>query len=487
MGKKKMRGPSPESQARTLSSLPAAQVLDTIHDLTLYHLLQLSSCNNPQLDPHILAHLTRYGAPQETPNHKGFEVIKRYFNLYCTIYNLLQLPKSPNISPLSTSLSLTHNTNPINLIKVHLHKKIFLHLGISVEYAALLTPFANAPLAVTDNFLTLNGLEAHWRAVKDAQHKFNSVKAGQLKRMADIFETYPDLVRPARDPRRTLPPGGRNVGHLVSGLRLEAEKIMRDHPLRPRYNIKALRAPSLFWPNMVQVVPVEKCLRVFVNGVEKFPPELGEIVAACKGLNKDEEDDDMQTVLSSLKLNDGERDDVVQAHSDSSTSQHPDTATVNQYHRYPDPILRDLYTAIKGLKYVYLPAALKTIPDTITQLTLNPTPGPRGPVPGYAAYRRHPPPQTPQPAPQPFKVPLIARTHNTPYSASPFNEKPGITTKRPCFVVPYRLDELTSHQSREVNRALTAIRGTPHDEREFDWLEAFLRCCRYFEGLGVVP
>ncbi|KAK2800963.1 hypothetical protein FQN50_007938 [Emmonsiellopsis sp. PD_5] len=495
MGKKKIRGPSPENQVHTLSSLLAVQVLDTIRYLTLFHLLQLSSCNHPQIDPHILAHLTSNGVLQENSNQKDFQIIKRYFNLYCTIYNLLKLPKSPNTSPLSTSLSLAPNRTPINL-KLHLHRRIFVHLGNSVQYAALLTPFTNAPLAASDNFLTLNGLEAHWRVVQDAQYKFNGVKAGQLRRMADIFEKYPDLVRFARDPRWTLPPGGGNVGHTVARLRLEAVKIMRDHPLRPRHTTRALRSTSLFWPNTVQVVPVEGCLRMFVNGVEKFPPAPGEIKAACKGLKKEDEDDDMQNVLSSLKLNDGERGDVVHAHSESPTSSpsishHPDTATGSRYHEYPGPILRDLYTAIKGLKYVYLPEALKTIPETISQptATATATPGPCDPLPhrcGHSSCVRKPTPQLPQPAPQPFKIPRIPRTHNTPYSASPSNHKPGIATKRPCFVVPDRLNELTSHPSREVTRELVAIRGTPHDEREFDWLEAFLRCCRYLEGLGVV-
>ncbi|ODH49760.1 hypothetical protein GX48_04138 [Paracoccidioides brasiliensis] len=410
------------------STIPTELFHQILDDLTIYHILALAAHDDPYLNQRIFSFLVyrKLLATQE-----DFLTLNRYFKVYTDIYNLLQLPKSPVTSPLATSISTQHEPF-LGPLKEYLHQEVFARLSVSTQFFSLLEPFAQNKLKISTHFVTASGLQGFWRAVLYAQERLNGTKAAQLRRMADIFETYPDLVCKATENRQTQV---KNVGHIVRRLRTDAEKTSRATVLRMRkYQVKGLPSAWLFWPKLVPIVPLNRTLNLFIKGMEEFPPSPNELMSSHK-LTRD--NNDIVEAMGLLHINYGKQNET------SSEKLPPDSkstssTTAYSYHKYPTPIIQDICTTIKRFANVYMPPAVRDI----------------------------------------YPVINVPRIKYTPYFAS--------LTARLSFPGGWlEQNVIQNDMNQRTISQLKAVKGTPHDEKEFEWLEALLNCCRYFEKLGL--
>ncbi|OJD26261.1 hypothetical protein ACJ73_02363 [Blastomyces percursus] len=426
MAKKKTASrPRIASLVRMMSTLPFELVHQILDDLTIYNILLLASHSSPSLDDRIYSYLVYR---ELIEGQHDFLPLREYFEVYSEIFAVLGLQKCPPTSPLATSLS-TRRVPP-RILNQYMHDEIFTRLRTSIPFISLLKPFTQSKLNIVTSYTTNSELRAYWQDISEAEKHLNSAKAAQLRRIADILETHPDLVYQASDTRK-VPIA--NASHLVRRLRTEAEKTSRSNVLRPnKYSTRGLPSAWLFWPNFVPIVPLDSTLKLFLKGMRKYPPSPDELASASNLLRMD------------ARINDGmkllELDSEKYAKpklpplSPFSASSAPETK--QPYHKYPTPVLRDLCIAIKGFAYVYMPPAVWSISPVVN----------------------------------------VSRTQHTPPSST------AETRYRHGFSL---LDNYQDKLDTSTISQLKAVKGTPHDEREFEWLETFLRCCRHLAQLGM--
>ncbi|PGH36791.1 hypothetical protein GX50_00451 [[Emmonsia] crescens] len=413
------------SLVQTMSTIPAELVHQILDDLTIYNILLLASHNNLSLDDRIYSFLVYRKVIERLFD---FLTLKKYFKVYSEIHTLLALQKCPSTSPLA--LGLSTQLPLLASLNQYMHHDIFTRLRVSDPFISLLKPFAQKELNTSTYHTTIPGLEGYWQAIKDAQGRLNSTKSAQLRRIADILETYPDFVYQASDIRKAPVA---NVGHVVRRFRIEAKKASRANVLRTnKYSVKGLPSAWLFWPNLVPIVPLDMTLELFFNGMQEYPPSPDELASAS---NLPWVDDEIESGLRLFQLYSGK--DVTPGFPTLPPISTSTSAKVTHpYHRYAKPILQDICTTIKGFMYVYMPPAVRGISAIVK----------------------------------------VRRTKCT----------PSASAVEPCISGGLLL--LRTYQdsidTSTISR-LKAVKGTPHDEREFEWLEAFLRCCRYLEKLGV--
>ncbi|PGH05185.1 hypothetical protein GX51_03084 [Blastomyces parvus] len=428
MAKKKKQKPSRPPIARlvqTMSTIPPELVHQILDDLTIYYILLLASHNNPSLDDRIYSYL-EYRKLIE--GQHDFLSLKEYFELYSEIHTFLELQKCPTTSPLATSLS-PQKVSPQALNK-YMHKKIFTQLRFFVPFLSVFQPFVERRLNIVTSYAASSELRVYWQDIKMAQEHLSSTKAAQLRRIADILEAYPVLVYQASDTRKAPVA---NVNHLVRRFRTEAEKSSRKIALRVhQYSVRGLPSAWLFWPNLVPIVPLDRALKLFIKGMREYPPSP----------------DDLASASNLPRIGGGIEDKMKSLHLDSekyvkpqlpplspfSTSSAPKAE--QPYHKYPTPILKDICIAIEGFEYVYMPPAVWSISPAVN----------------------------------------VSRTQYIP---------PSSAAKQHSGRGFGLLDSYQDSLDTSIISRLKRIKGTPHDEREFEWLEAFLRCCRYLEQVGM--
>ncbi|KLJ13474.1 hypothetical protein EMPG_11577 [Blastomyces silverae] len=425
MAKKKNKTrsrPPTASLVRMLSTLPAELVHQILDDLTIYNILLLAAHSNPSLDDRIYSYLVYR---KFIEGQHDFLCLKEYFEVYSEIHTLLGLQKNPTTSPLATSLS-TQRVPPL-VLNQYMRDQIFTRLRASVPFLSLLEPFAQRKLNIATSYTTSSELRAYWHDIREAQEHLNSTKAAQLRRTADILETYPDLVYQASDTRKAVVA---NVGHLVRRLRAEAEKTSRSNVLRViKYTIKGLPSAWLFCPNLVPIVPLDRTLELFLKGMREYPPSPDDLASAS---NLPLMGAGIEDGMKLLQLDSGKnaKPELPQL-SPFSVSSAPKTE--QPFHKYPTPVLRDICIAIKGFAYVFMPPAVQSI------------------------------------------SPVVNVSRTPPSSAAEPHYRGAFSL----------LDRYQDNLDTSTISRLKAVKGTPHDEREFEWLEAFLRCCRYLEQLGM--
>ncbi|KKZ64862.1 hypothetical protein EMCG_09239 [[Emmonsia] crescens] len=410
---------------QTMSTIPAELVHQILDDLTIYNILLLASHDNLSLNDRIYSFLVYRKLIERLSD---FLTLKKYFKIYSEIHTLLALQKCPSTSPLA--LGLSTQLPLLASLNQYMHHGIFIRLRVSDPFISLLKPFTQKEINTSTYHTTIPGLEGYWQAVIDAQGRLNSTKSAQLRRIADILETYPDFVYQASDIRKAPVA---NVGHVVRRFRIEAEKTSRANVLRTnKYSVKGLPSAWLFWPNLVPIVPLDMTLELFFNGMQEYPPSPDELASAS---NLPWVDNEIESGLRLFQLYSGK--DVTPGFPRlPPTSTSTSAKATHPYHRYAKPILQDICTTIKGFMYVYMPPAVRGISAIVK----------------------------------------VRRTQCT----------PSASAVEPCIsgglllLKTYQDSIDTSTISR-----LKAVKGTPHDEREFEWLEALLRCCRYLEQLGV--
>ncbi|PGH06433.1 hypothetical protein AJ79_06523 [Helicocarpus griseus UAMH5409] len=413
--------------AQSLSEIPTELVHQVLEDLTIYNILVLASHNIPQLDDRIFSFLIHKRLLEHKREEEDFSILKRYFRVYREIFTSLGLPKASTTSPLSTGIS-TQVDSLCDAVRWYLHLEILGKLRVSARFAPLLKSFAQSDLEVPNRFSTPGGIESYWGEIKDVQKRLNDTKAAQLRRMAEIFKTYPDLLCRTTDKRQVVL---KNVDHVVRRFQVEAEKTAGALVLRrSQYGPKSLPSSYMFWPNLFPIAPLNKTLKLFLKGIGEFPPLLGQLASTSYTPGSEKR---VEEALSLLQISSGTLDNEL----DFSTIT-PSKPTA-PYHDYPPQTLQDIRTAIEGLEYVYMPPAVRAI---------------------LADAR-------------------VPRTKYTLYSVLPPNEH------QPHFAMPDAVLRRNASRDDRVLKQLEALKGTPHDEREFTWLESFLRCCRYLQELGV--
>lgn len=277
-------------------------------------------------------------------------------------------------------------------------------------------------------------LKRQWSGVLDAAFRFNNLRSQQLKRMAQPFELYPSLLEKAADPTQTP---RQNFKHIVRRLRTNARWIMEDQSRRLfRRNWQQFRH------ELFPSVPLNSCLRLFVRTLERYPSMSTQKVK--RSLVNTKVAIRKRSADRTAKLENGLLDSTLD-----STAKSARTGQICIERVYPPSIVTAIECAKKGMAYVYYKPR---------KLSLTP-------------------------------APKVHRTKYTPYSAGRF--KTEAFDEAAMFMLPwyphlakaYGMDRLwVDTPDRRVLPHSNRI-SQPYDEREIQWLEAFLMACGFMARL----
>jgi hypothetical protein len=125
------------------------------------------------------------------------------------------------------------------------------------EYAQILSQFS---LGRVQSELDEKGLKGHLEGLWTAQESIKELESGQLNMLADLMETYPQILRWAHDPRgdgSTTPPE-----HIVNRLRTSARKVFNTQYMRVRRLVRCMFA---FRNGIVPLIPRDCCLQLLLQ------------------------------------------------------------------------------------------------------------------------------------------------------------------------------------------------------------------------------
>ncbi len=247
-------------------------------------------------------------------------------------------------------------------------------------------------------------LKRPWSDVIDAAARFNNLRCQQLERMAELFESYPSLLKKAADPAQTP---RKNFEHIARQLRASARWVLEDQSLR-----LFRRKWQQFRHELFPIVPLDSSLRLFVRTLERYP------------------------LMATRKVENFKPDSTAE----STQIERSCTERI-----YPASIVTAIECAKKGMAYVYW----KPRRQSLTQAN------------------------------------KVYRTKYTPYSAGRYKTEGFDEAAK--FMLPwyphlartYGIDRLwvdtpLPHSNRMFQ---------PYDEREIQWLEAFLMACDFMAKL----
>ncbi len=271
-----------------------------------------------------------------------------------------------------------------------------------------------------------------WSDVNDAAARFNNLRCQQLEKMAELFESYPSLLKKAADPTQTP---RKNFEHIARHLRASARWIIKDQSLR-----LFRRKWHQFRHEIFPVVPLNSCLRLFVRTLERYP-----LMATWKVQRPP-----VNTTIAmegrpgnrTAKLEDALDNLTLDSTAESTRIERSCTERI-----YPPSNVTAIECAKKGMAYVYIePRKLSLTPAT-----------------------------------------QVYRTKYTPYSAQPFKTKSYDEVA--VFMLPwyphlaeaYETDKLCKDSPNP--RFPSKRMSQPYDEREVQWLEAFLMACDFMAKL----
>ena len=291
-----------------------------------------------------------------------------------------------------------------------------------------------------------------WNQLLAAERSINSAKAAQLNRTADIFERHPTLLKRLSDPSQLA---RENAGQIVSWFKTQAEKARPTRRLKRAERFKA--TPGLRH-SYLPILPFDSYLRLFCRRVRENPvsrPTVGS----------------------------------------------------KKWRPYPVHIARDIEIVIAGLAYVFTvpEPGSKREPSKIlrTKNTNYSAPTFRGCV-GTA---KAPPLSTEvdndvakfdhwkpinqnvahvflNPRPEDYDKRRLGRVQVTIPFAEPAcpDDCWNAAHKHPIFLSPPypHLGKLFS-EKENYHLGTNWAKHLPHHEKEFEWLEAFLRVVTYLQ------
>jgi hypothetical protein len=480
---------SSREQARLiklLSKLPTELIFQILNDLSLFHTLKLAIRESNRLNECILEH-GKYAVI--FPSAKVFAEIKRYFRLYDEIYTLTQCPKVEKQYVLALDINMA--TTPAvkvsrpgsyvreiagpHTVRDYLCIRIYSTLQRPILRFELLNAFIDsgaAPLAsftMIWDFSAIDSLERRWRTLVTAETRLNAVRSAQLMRMAALLETYPEFLLLAKDMQQEFRDSGHpKTAHISAQLRFAAKNVLVPGQIFRRPNSCGTRCMHWFLVNGLPLVPTQRSLKLLLAGLERYP------CASAEGFR------------------------VTNPSADSPSQ--PPAAAVSPYN-YPAEIEQDICTAVAGLKYVYQnphspPSAFRFRRTENTPYSAREEPPPeRGSYPD-APQRHLEWVRKPNTRPKGAKV-RFKRNRAAPVAVFPVGTTPpaqvetqdsGVDSESesPRFLGPGR-SYLTIGGDREYKYSWVVSKSSlPHDEREFEWIEAYLRVCRYMrDQMGV--
>ena len=239
----------------SFSTLPRELAHQVLNDIRIWDILRLICYNDAHINTDILTHPTLGRLFHYDP--EILDEVRKTADLYRTICTAHNLTAAPLSSPLALN---THTFKPdYKEITNYMHHRLIEELYLEPWKRDVLAHYTPLP-AVWDSS-TIQGLEARWTAIQDAQLKLNTRKASQLRKAADLLETNPDIVKKMIDPSQTL---RKNIPHIVQRLRRTEKRVQWQSVLRG----DKLKGMSWFAYGQFPVVPFDRALGVVLRGLE---------------------------------------------------------------------------------------------------------------------------------------------------------------------------------------------------------------------------
>jgi hypothetical protein len=260
-----------------LGTLPREIVDKIFDDLTPFKILQLATWADPIITSYILEH-RRYGRLFLDAAH--LDVAASRFAVWCQV-------KVACGRRASLSYRVTYSG-----IVGDMMRDIKDGYRRGAVYAKLLLQFLPEPISpgLQKTERHLRRLQRFWKA----QETVKELESHQLKLLADLFETYPDMLRWAYDQRgdkSTTPPK-----HNITKLRVYAKKVFNTQYIRRR---KPVRCKSAFRNGILPIMPRNSCPQLLlqsdlpvdvVNWEEAEPPMAKQTMLRARGREGNAED-----------------------------------------------------------------------------------------------------------------------------------------------------------------------------------------------------
>ncbi|EPE28132.1 hypothetical protein GLAREA_04923 [Glarea lozoyensis ATCC 20868] len=306
-----------------LANLPREIVHLILKDVDIIKVLNILSYNHGYLNSCIVTS-TKFGPltiPYEPDSNDG-QWIKDLANttkLYILHLEICVIRKRAIQGPNSlTQLPLLLREH-YDAWKADMHTDLRKRLADQIHETAMLDEYEKSvylshttkpfPDQEEGRSMDLDILSARWRWIKETWISMGKAKCRQLNMAADILSEMPGRValKKPLDPSQTPPS---SADHIVRLLRGKGKRYAESHIPPHRRRPKCVAGAEL-----IELVPYDRYLRIFLGALEKYPP-------SAKQLEAD---------FDKLSLDNG-----------------ADTPCV-----YPQSIMDDLEIAVKGLRYVY--------------------------------------------------------------------------------------------------------------------------------------
>ncbi|KAH8770322.1 hypothetical protein BGZ57DRAFT_441715 [Hyaloscypha finlandica] len=399
-----LQGPTPAFVIK-LQRLPLEIVHQILDCLPLFKVLNLLAHKTPYAEKCVLTH--RYlGLVFKSP--PDIASVIDYFLLFRDIRIFhRQTLKDNYLIALNYSMSGYEGPSNYDIIEPLIDEMISDirgHLRLELPDIDLIRSSTDFPAPLDSSF---NNLLNRWFWITDAKEKMNITKANQWNKAADLLEAYPAMLKKPLDPSQDGPRP--NTAHIANRFRGNAKRCLRDRKLvHPRHRPQARWFPCVAGVDLIELVPYDRYLWVFLDTLKKHPP-VGIM-------------DDLSASLQSISLS---LTEVM------GTNPMPEGATGQMHgenYRYPPDTADNIRIAMDGLFYVYTGSTLLIVPRIHWPAAMEPD---------FDNYVQNPRFFI---DPKPHPATLPAEFHRCPV--------------REC---------------------------KPHDDREYKWLEAFLKALSWMQ------
>ncbi|CZR60137.1 uncharacterized protein PAC_10033 [Phialocephala subalpina] len=256
-----------------LTRLPRELVHRVLDDLPMIKILQIISHKIPYLDECIRSHMSYR---RVFPSQREIDRISDHFILHRDIcrwksISLTQGHVFMTSNPSSSRQLYIYgymSSSQLACTREFMSDEIRKHVTLQDAEVEALAAFASQPLPTL--YSSLQELEiwrARWEWIRGAKIKFNKAKAAQWFKAAELIESHPGklMLKKPLDPSQGPPRP--NTAHIAAYLRRTANKILKHRQFGPygdtcRHKINGL-----------VLVPYDRFLWTFLDGVKKCPPE----------------------------------------------------------------------------------------------------------------------------------------------------------------------------------------------------------------------
>jgi hypothetical protein len=327
-----MQGPTPAFVTK-LQRLPPEIVHQILDCLPLYKVLNLLAHRTPYVANCVLTH------PQLKEVFQSLWGITQVLDCFVLFRDIRNFCRQPlNHIPVLTlhysreaRMSVPYSDLRDKLID-DMIDDIRDHLRLELHDIDLLRSSTGYPPPLD---ITFENHVNRWLWIKRAKERMNASKAAQWNKAADLLTSYPTLLKKTHDPSQGEP--RRNTAHITNRFRGNAKRCLNDRRLvHPR------NRPCVLGVDLIELVPYDRYLRLFLNTLPKHPPA-----------------NDVDTLTSSfcnVNIN------LIEAFGTSSRNNGTTNQVQGESYNYPPNIASSLQTAMDGLFYVYTGSTELVIP-----------------------------------------------------------------------------------------------------------------------------